>query len=314
MIDGDTDFEEFFQEPSTLPDQIIKLDNVKFSTAAGGGTTVIESVSNGDPYQTSDNGEYLFHTGVTVAPTVETFNIKWSVFNPGTEFTGSFQQIGGYIGTGNQSNYLKIVAIEGLNDEVQILLEDNDVVQSVSSIQADDLFSFPTDQQIFFDLEIDPVAGTATPTVSYETGDDNLETVTGEAININGTTVLDAIQGNYTVDGQDSGLAVGLFSSNTGQPEADAFQAVFNDIEITATGDSNSEVLYRVNTGGAEIAANDGGVAWSADTVGNNSSFLSDPGSNSTASFSAVEPGASVPAIVPDGIFDTERWDRIWWD
>ena len=115
---------------------------------------------------------------------------------------------------------------------------------------------------------------TATPTVSYETGDDNIETVTGEAIDLNGTTVLDAIQGNYTVDGQDSGLAVGLFSSNTGQPEANAFQAVFNDIEITATGDTNSEVLYRVNTGGAEIAANDGGVAWSADTVGNNSSSL----------------------------------------
>ena len=76
MIDGATDFEEFFQEPSTDPGQIVKLDNVKFATAAGGGTTVIESVSNGDPYQTPNNGEYLFHTGVTVPPTVETFNVK----------------------------------------------------------------------------------------------------------------------------------------------------------------------------------------------------------------------------------------------
>ena len=308
-IDGETDFEEFFQEPSTLPDQIIKLDNVKFNTAAGGGATVIESVSNGDPFQTPNDGEYLFHTGVTLAPMVETFNITWSVFNPGTNFTGSFQQIGGYIGTGDQSNYLKIVAIEGSNGEVQILLEDNDVVQSVSSIQADDLFNFPTDQQIFFDLEIDPIAGTATPTVSYETGDNNIETVTGEVIDLNGTTVLDAIQGNYTVEGQDSGLAVGLFSSNTGQPEADAFQAVFNDIEISATGDTSETVLYRVNAGGSEIAATDGGLAWLADTASNNSSLLVDPGSNSTASFPAVEPGASVPAIVPDEIFDTERWD-----
>ena len=309
MIDGETDFEEFFQEPSTLPGQIVKLDNVKFNTAAGGGTTVIESVSNGDPYQTPNNGEYLFHTGVTLVPTVETFNIKWSVFNPGTDFTGSFQQIGGYIGTGDQSNYLKIVAIEGLNDEVQILLENDEVVQSESFIQANGLLSFPPDQQIFFELEIDPIAGTATPAVSYETGDGNIETATGEAIDLSGTTVLDAIQGNYTVNGQDSGLAVGLFSSNNGQPEANTFQAVFNDIEITATGDVSETVLYRVNAGGGEIAAPDGGIAWSSDTVSNNSSFLVDPGSNSTAAFSAVEPGATVPAIVPDAIFDTERWD-----
>ena len=310
MIDGNTDFEEFFQEPSTLPDQIIKLDNVKFNTAAGGGTTVIESVSNGDPFTTSNNGEYLFHTGVTVSPTVETFNIKWSIFNPGTEFTGSFQQIGGYIGTGDQSNYLKIVAIEGLNNEVQILLEDNDVVQSESFIQADGLLSFPTDQQIFFELEIDPIAGTAIPTVSYETGDGNINTATGQAVNLDGTAVLDAIQGNYTVNGQDSGLAVGLFSSNNGEPEANAFQAIFNDIEITATGDTSETVLYRVNAGGSEIAATDGGIAWSADTVSNNSSFLSNPGSNSTASFPAVEPGATVPETVPDTIYDTERWDQ----
>ncbi|MEM7592609.1 MAG: hypothetical protein AAF383_13985 [Cyanobacteria bacterium P01_A01_bin.83] len=243
MIDGSTNFEEFFQEPSTLPGQIVKLDNVKFTTAAGGGTTVIESVSNGDPFQTPNNGEYLFHTGVTVAPTVETLNIEWSVFNPGTEFTGSFQQVGGYIGTGDQSNYLKIVAIEGLNDEVQIVLEDNDVIQSQSFIQADSLLSFPTDQQIFFRLEIDPISGTAIPTVSYETGDDQINTATGQAVDLNGTAVLDAIQGNYTVEGQDSGLAVGLFSSNFGEPQANAFQAIFNDVEITATGTEQSDFV-----------------------------------------------------------------------
>ena len=37
MSDGTTDYEAFFQEPSDLTGQIIKLDNVKFNTAAGGG-------------------------------------------------------------------------------------------------------------------------------------------------------------------------------------------------------------------------------------------------------------------------------------
>ena len=44
MINGTTDFDAFFNEPAEFPLQNIKLDNVKFTTAAGGGTTVIENV------------------------------------------------------------------------------------------------------------------------------------------------------------------------------------------------------------------------------------------------------------------------------
>ncbi|MEO1296329.1 MAG: malectin domain-containing carbohydrate-binding protein, partial [Cyanobacteria bacterium J06636_16] len=310
MIDGATDFEQFFQEPSPLPGQLIKLDNVKFTTAAGGGTTVIESVSNGNP-AASNNGEYLFHTGVTVAPTVDTFTIQWTVFNPASEFDGPFQQIGGYIGTGDQNNYLKIIAGPRQAGEIQVLLEDEDDVVTQSFLQANDLFSVPDNQKIFFELEVDPGAKTATPTVTYETGGGNSKTVSGSALDLSGTAVLDAILGDYSVQGQTSGLAVGLFSSNTGQSEADTFQAIFDDIQITATGDNEGQptVLYRVNAGGAAIAATDGGPTWTADTAINNSSFLSDPGDNKTASFPAVEPGATVPATVPGAIFDTERWD-----
>jgi len=66
MVNGTTDFEEFFQEPSDLPDQDVKLDNVKFTTAAGGGTTAIEFVSNGDPFSGTNNGEFLFQQHVVV--------------------------------------------------------------------------------------------------------------------------------------------------------------------------------------------------------------------------------------------------------
>ncbi|MEL6495783.1 MAG: hypothetical protein AAFQ41_11785, partial [Cyanobacteria bacterium J06623_7] len=86
MINGSTDFEAFFQQSSDRSGQIINLDNVKFNTAAGGGNTVIESVAVGDSYQTENDGAYLFHTGVTIDPTVETFTVEWSLFNPGSEF------------------------------------------------------------------------------------------------------------------------------------------------------------------------------------------------------------------------------------
>ncbi len=309
MIDGVTNFEEFFQEPSTLEGQNIKLDNVKFITAAGGGTTVVENVSNGDPLTTSNNGEYLFHTGVTISPMVDAFTIKWSVYNPAALFSGSFQQIGGYIGTGDQSNYLKIAAIQSPDGEIQIALEEGDVLASESFIQADDLFDVPDNQKIFLELEIDPEAATANPTITYETGGGNTKSVSGGSIDLSGTKVLDAIKGDYVVQGLKTGLAVGLFSTNTGQPEASTFQAIFDDIEISATDSVSPAVLYRVNAGGQAVAALDGGPDWSADTSSNNSLHLTNPGSNDTASFTAVEPGSTVPASTPGVIFDTERWD-----
>ena len=55
------------------------------------------------------------------------------------------------------------------------------------------------------------------------------------SIDLNGTAVLDAIQGNHTINGQSSGLAVGLFSSNFGAPVEDTFSAIFDNIEISAT-------------------------------------------------------------------------------
>ena len=229
-------------------------------------------------------------------------------FNPGADLAEAFQQIGGYIGTGDQSNYLKLVAVQGNPGEIELLLEDGDTVQSQSFLQADDLFDVPANSKIFFELTVDPDAAIATPTITYETATGN-KVVTGAAVSLAGTAVLEAIQGNYTVSGQQTGLAVGLYSSNNGpQPQPD-FQAIFDDIEITATGDTASTVLYRVNTGGGAIASLDGGPDWAADPTSNPSPFLANPGSNSSASFPLLDPGNTVPVNIPGTIFDTERWE-----
>ncbi|MEM8792664.1 MAG: malectin domain-containing carbohydrate-binding protein [Pseudomonadota bacterium] len=236
MIDGVTDYEAFFQSPSNRPGQIIQLDNVKFITAAGGGTTVIEEVSGGDPFQGSNSGEFLFHTGVSLAPNVDEVTFTWSVFNPGTAFSGNFQQIGGYIGTGDQSNYLKVVAIQNNGGELQVTLEDDDTVASTQLIQADDLFDVdPLDnKKIFFSLTVDKQTGASDVSVTYETATGET-TVNSTPFNIAGSAVFDAINGNNSAAGEDVGLAVGLFSSNAGQPDANTFQAIFDDITITAT-------------------------------------------------------------------------------
>ena len=233
-VNGVTDFEQFFQEPSSDPSQEINLDNAKFMTAAGGGATVIENVSNGDPFLGSNNGEFLFQTGITVAPSVDTLTVEWTIFNPTSDFSGNFQQIGGFIGTGDQSNYLKFVAIQHPQGEFELVLEDGDAVESQTYIQADDLFDAPDASRIFIQLEIDVNSGIATPTATYETANGDT-VVSGAAVNLAGTAVLDAIQGNHTINGQTSGLAVGLFSTNFGQNPSNTFAAVFDGIEVSAT-------------------------------------------------------------------------------
>ena len=82
-------------------------------------------------------------------------------------------------------------------------------------------------------LSIDVNSGIATPTATYETAN-GTTTATGGTISLAGTAVLDAIQGDHTVNGQTTGLAVGLFSSNFGAPESDTFSAIFDDITISA--------------------------------------------------------------------------------
>lgn len=310
MVDGVTDFEQFFQAESTIPGQIINLDNVKFTTAAGGGTTVVEFVSNGDASASQNDGEYLFHTGVTIAPSVETFNVRWSFFNPGDAFVGETQQIGGYLGTGEQGNFLKIVAAKDPHGEILVALEDQDVATN-TYLQADDLFDvLESDaKRIFIDLEVDPDAETATPTITYETETDQA-VVVGSPISLSGSNVLDAIRRDYQTEGQTTGLAVGLYSSNVGQLEDDTFQAIFDAIEIDATG-TFPTTLYRVNAGGPEVLATDDGPNWLEDTESSPSIFLENVGENRASQYPTVIAGPTVPAGIPVEIFTTERDDNV---
>ncbi|MBY8975109.1 tandem-95 repeat protein [Rhodobacteraceae bacterium NNCM2] len=421
MINGTLDFEEFFQSPSPRAGQVIQLDNVKFVTAAAGGTTTIEEVTNGDPYQGGNNGEFFFHTGFQLAENVETFTIQWVVANPGaisggSDITDSFQQIGGYIGDGTQSNFLKIVAIATSNGSaspanIQIALEDGDSVVQTINLPANDVFNnaiLVTDSSIVFELEIDPVAATAIPKATFTTttGDVVITGSPTDVIDLTGTQVLETILGNNTVQGQQTGLAAGLFATNNGSNN-DTFQAVFDSITVTATEaqvapdavddsastgvdvvlnipfadlllndsdanpadtisitsvgnatngtvslDTNAEivtftpdagyegpasfdytitdsstealqdtatvsisvadrvVLYRVNAGGAEVAAIDSGPNWTADEGTDGSEFRVAGGEN-TAGISGISFGGTIPTeSTPLAIFQgSERWD-----
>ncbi len=71
-----------------------------------------------------------------------------------------------------------------------------------------------------------------------------------------------------------------------------------------------SLVLFRVNSGGPQVAALDDEMDWGEDTGPNNSQYLIEPGTNGTNSFEITNYDESVDTnIVPKSIFDTERSD-----
>ena len=83
-------------------------------------------------------------------------------------------------------------------------------------------------------------------------------------------------------------------------------------VEQTFTVDAmNPVAIYRLNAGGGQVAAIDGGIPWEEDTTGNNSAYLSNPGSNAQAGFNIVTFTPEVDqATTPVVIYQTERWSN----
>jgi len=75
---------------------------------------------------------------------------------------------------------------------------------------------------------------------------------------------------------------------------------------------ADGEVVYRVNAGGSEVAATDGGPAWSADTGSTPSQYVNADGDNGLNTYSTGDTIAlddSVPSSTPASVFQTERYD-----
>lgn len=84
----------------------------------------------------------------------------------------------------------------------------------------------------------------------------------------------------------------------------------FVDNSFTVTVIDGPVVLYRVNSGGSEIAAIDGGINWEGDTQASNSQYLSVAGTNQVFASTNIPVDGSVDqATTPLGIFASERYD-----
>ncbi len=72
---------------------------------------------------------------------------------------------------------------------------------------------------------------------------------------------------------------------------------------------TTSTVAYRLNTGGSELAAEDGGPFWEADPGAGGSTYLVAGGGNTYNTSDTITLDGSVPASTPTALFQSERYD-----
>ncbi|OFX04777.1 MAG: hypothetical protein A3D94_02755 [Alphaproteobacteria bacterium RIFCSPHIGHO2_12_FULL_66_14] len=292
MTDGSRDF------VAPVAEGGLDLGNVKIGTAAGGGLVVIEEVSNGTAGGAPNTGEFLFQTGVVLAPDVEAFDVKWTAINPfpGMPEGPTVRQLGGFIGTGDQDNFLKVVAGPNGTGNIEFTLESNGVTVATQTLNAAGLLTASSGSSLVFGLAVDRATSMATPSVTYA-GSGGPVTVTGDAIDLAGTSILAAIDGEFTVQGDASGLAVGLWSSNTGEGSQTTFQAAFDDILITTTAAGGDQLIKAVNVGGGQVTVSSGLV------------YEADGGPATGGAESQVfTSGADIAGTVDDALYNSERW------
>ena len=210
---------------------------------------LMQDISDGTPMTNNQTDAYQF--GVDIGSDVGSYIVKTKVNNPFDLTTPTDNQsVGFFIGTGDQANYVRIVAGSGTvngvanSPVIDVIVESNDVVVSHQVVSAP-VFggAYPditASDGFALELRVDPIAGTIIPAWTITRGSG--PGVEGTAISGEGTAILatgpllDAIRGNYTIAAASgpvaSGLAVGIIGTSDG-PGA-PFSDTWNQISITS--------------------------------------------------------------------------------
>ncbi|MDS0279521.1 malectin domain-containing carbohydrate-binding protein [Halomicroarcula sp. S1AR25-4] len=198
------------------------LYNTSKMTVGGAAEVLtVEEVPQGDAYSSTNTQQYAFQFGVN--PPDEPFTVETTVASF-PENPENFQSAGIFVGTGDQSNYSKlVVAADGGNGGIEFAQEEDDSfthqtspnVVSDSAVTGNDTTLYLT-----VDPTLDPLPGNGEDEValnaSYEVN--NQTTDIGTA----------AIPASWLDTSDGSGLAVGVISTSNGA--SSTFPATWTDV------------------------------------------------------------------------------------
>lgn len=237
MLNGSQPYQQLYDANKTI-----------MGGAAAG--VLMQDIGEGTPTTNSQTDAYQF--GIDIGSDVGSYIVKAKVNNPFDGTTpGDNQSVGFFIGTGDQSNYVRLVAgsatVNGVPNTaiIDVLVEvgDNVVVHQVIPVAVfgGSFDAITASDAIELELRVDPIAGTVVPAWTATRGKtvDTPGTVIsgeGDAITASGA-LLAALRGNYTIAAGGSqvasGLAVGIIGTSEGP--ADSFSATWNSISISST-------------------------------------------------------------------------------
>ncbi|MEM6632636.1 MAG: malectin domain-containing carbohydrate-binding protein [Bacteroidota bacterium] len=243
------------------------------------------SVGEGDAFENVNTQKNGFQFPVTVNSNTGPFTILGQI--NGSFFNGSapqnFASHGIFMGTGDQDNYVKLTLRNNSgNVAFQVLFEDDGV--NTSNQLVDVASSLLNEAAIELYFAVDPAAGTVQASYAPVGG---TRANLGNPITLSGD-LLDAVQGNYTIGGQPSALAVGTIATSTG--DSPEFNADWDFFDVTVD-PSPTTALVEVNTGGLN-----------GSTFGNSSFNITNTASNG-ASITNVTFDLS-SAVLPEIVFD----------
>jgi hypothetical protein len=204
-------------------------DPTKMTVGGAAEVLTVEEVPPGDAYQTQNDQQYAFQFGVN--PPDEAFVVESTVASfPDTP--EDFQSAGIYVGTGDQSNYAKlVVAADGSNGGIEFAQEEGDSFthQTSPNVVGD---SAVTGSDTTLRLIVDP-------TTDPNPGNSETEVAVTAEYEVGGTTSTvgtAAIPASWLDTADGSGLAVGVIATSNGA--SSTFPATWTDISVTQVSDA----------------------------------------------------------------------------
>jgi hypothetical protein len=243
-----------------------------------GGVIQLKNVQEGDFTEGNNTLKDALQAGVTFDDSVATANVTMTMANwiPNATSNGGFPSAGLQIGTGDQDNFIKLV-LGGRGESAggkytsaifETSMENLGVAQT-SAVTNNALLSATSASWVQLRLAVNLETNTVTPYWRFGTGavssatDANAAFTAGTSLSVpSGSALLKAIQGDYTVGGKASGMAVGLLATSN---DGEAFTADFDGVTITTTAKSGTTnpVVAAINTGGGALTQD--GIGFSAD-------------------------------------------------
>lgn len=187
---------------------------------------------------------------------------------------------------------------DGDDNETVQLIDENGVLVATTTTFNDGIYSFQGVEAGRYKVRFDG-DDLGRPFAPAEVGsEDNDSDVVITTANGDGDTAYFEIAPGQTINNVDASVSLSAPPPPPPLPDFDP------DSDV---------VVYRMNAGGPEIAAIDGGPNWSADLAtdpATGGDFLVSGGDIITG-FGPISGGQTVPGSTPDGIFDTERSDNL---